>query len=204
MPPEGVVGIHQVHSRTVTIVDGQQPVSLASTEADGLITLRSDVLLTITVADCLPIFLVDQTSGAFGIVHSGWKGTGIVLDALDAMGRAFGTRPGDVVSVLGPGIGQCCYTVPKERYERFRIEYGDHAVARGVQGEYRLDLRAANVRLMESVGVQRISVISDCTCCSPALGSFRREGQGFRRMLAFIGRGHIPYRRPEGLKGESS
>jgi len=182
-----VFAVHQVHSTEVLVVDHQDPESLALVEADGLVTHRSDVLLTVTIADCLPIFLSDQVTGALGLVHSGWKGTGIVGEALRAMAKAFGTRAQDVGVVIGPGIGACCYTVPQERYERFRVAFGDQAVTRGPGGDYRLDLKAANVRLLEEAGVAKTLVISDCTCCSPALGSFRREGRGFRRMLAYIG-----------------
>jgi len=187
IPIDRTFGLHQCHSKSVLVADDQHPESLAGVDADGLVTARRDVFLTVTIADCLPVFLVDQTSGAFGLVHSGWKGTGIVLEALRVMAWAFGTKASDVAAVIGPGIGPCCYAVPEERYQRFRAEFGAHAVARGPTGDYRLDLRAANVRLMEAAGVKSVAVAEDCTCCSPALGSFRREGQGFHRMLAFIG-----------------
>jgi YfiH family protein len=187
IPAERAVGLHQVHSKRVIVVDHQEPQSLAAKDADGLVTSRCDVFLTVTVADCLPIFLVDRRTGAFGLVHSGWKGTGIVVEALQAMAEAFGTKAQDVAAVMGPGIGPCCYAVPRERYEQFRTELGEDAEVRGASGDYRLDLKAANLRLMQSAGVERIAVATECTCCSPSLGSFRREGQGFRRMLAFIG-----------------
>ena len=188
IPSERAVGLHQVHSKTVVVVNRQEPQSLADVDADGLVTSRPDVFLTVTVADCLPVFLVDEATGAFGLVHSGWKGTGIVVEALRVMAEAFGTQARDVAAVIGPGIGPCCYTVSGERYERFRAGFGEHAAVRGAAGDYRLDLRAANVRLMESAGVKRILAAADCTCCGAGLASFRREGQGFRRMLAFIGR----------------
>jgi len=191
IPIDRALGLHQVHSKTVLVVDHQDPESLATVDADGMVTSRPDVFLTVTVADCLPVFLVDRASGAFGLVHSGWRGTGIVMEALAAMMRTFGTRASDVAAVLGPGIGPCCYAVPPERYHRFRAEFGEHAGVRGPSGDYRLDLRAANVRLLESAGVESIAVASDCTSCSPALGSFRREGQGFHRMLAFVGRQEV-------------
>ena len=67
----------------------------------------------------LPIFLVDPVTGAFGLVHSGWKGTGIVHAALESMMAAFGTDPRDVSVTIGPGIGPCCYRVPEERARVF-------------------------------------------------------------------------------------
>ena len=187
--PRSVFSLHQVHSRNVLVIDLQEPESLASLEGDGMVSSRPDALLTVTVADCLPIFLVDAARGTFGIVHSGWKGTGIVREALRLMAKEFGTQASAVSAVLGPCIGTCCYRVQHSRYERFRADFGERAVKRGDgPDDYRLDLRAANVELLSQAGVTDISVASDCTSCSPALGSFRREGpETFTRMLAFIG-----------------
>jgi len=103
------------------------------------------------------------------------------------MGAAFGTRAADLAVTIGPGIGPCCYTVPADRYELFRAGFGPESVQRGADGGYRLDLRAANAALLEREGVGGVAVVSDCTACNPLLGSFRREGAAFTRMLAFIG-----------------
>jgi hypothetical protein len=105
------------------------------------------------------------------------------------MTGAFGSRAADIAAAIGPGIGPCCYAVPVERHERFRADFGDRAVQRGLDGSCRLDLRAANAALLERVGVGSIAIVADCTSCDPRLGSFRREGPGFTRMLAFIGAG---------------
>ena len=183
--PSRARAVRQVHSRTVITVDGQPAAETAAREADGMVSCRDDLLLTVTVADCLPVFLLDTRTGAFGLVHSGWKGTGIVVEALRLMAKKFGTRAGDLVAAIGPGIGSCCYEVPEERCEAFRASFGPGAV----REPRRLDLRAANAALLEAGGVGCLSVVQECTCCSPRLGSFRRQGAaGFTRMLAFIGR----------------
>lgn len=188
--PQRVYALHQVHSRRVLVIDRQDPRALESVEADGMVTSRPDAILTVTVADCLPVFLIDKDRCAFGLVHSGWKGTGIVREALRLMERELGTAPADVTAVLGPCIGPCCYTVQHARWERFRLDFGDHAASRGAAADdYRIDLRAANVELLAQAGVMDVTVVKDCTSCSEALGSFRRQGpESFTRMLAFIGR----------------
>ena len=186
--PEQLYAARQVHSRRVLTVDGQPAAEMAEREADGLLSARADAVLSVTVADCLPIFLVDRGSGAFGIVHSGWRGTGIVADALLLLENSFGSKPQEVTAVIGPGIGSCCYTVPRERAARFVSRYGSGCVVED-GGPPRLDLRAANLVLLEEAGVRDISVISDCTSCTPNLGSFRRQGPAeFTLMLAWIGR----------------
>jgi hypothetical protein len=185
-----VFGLTQVHSQRVLVLDGQAPGDLAGEEADGLVTARADAVLAVTVADCLPIFLVDPVTGAFGLVHSGWKGTGIVVQALQAMTAAFGTDPRTVSVTIGPGIGPCCYLVPEERALLFSQRFGTSAVVRDADGAPRLDLRAANVVLLQKAGVPEIAVVEDCTCCTPYLSSFRRQGAAsFTLMLAFMRRG---------------
>ena len=192
-PADKVFALRQVHSRNVVVLDNQPPQNLAATEADGMLTLRQDVLLTVTVADCLPIVLVDARGGAFGIVHSGWKGTGIAAEAVRVMQERFGSRPRDIAVTIGPGIGTCCYRVPAERAEHFEVAFGPGTVVHGADGTPRLDLRAANVRLLEEAGVESISIASACTCCTPGLASFRRQGAAhFTLMLAYVGGAELP------------
>jgi hypothetical protein len=183
-----VFALRQVHSRGVVIVErGDLGGSADAVEADGMITARRDVLLTVTVADCLPIILFDVRTGSLGLVHSGWKGTGIVTEALRLMGKTFDTRGRDVRATIGPGIGACCYTVPEDRALRFAAEFGAGSVRRREDGRQTLDLRAANVSLLSGAGVEDITVVGDCTCCTPSLGSFRRQGpQEHTLMLAWV------------------
>ncbi len=180
-------GLRQVHSRRVVRIDGQSPAELAGLEADGMVTDRADAVLTVTVADCLPVFLVDASRGVFGLAHSGWKGTGIAADTVRRMAAEFGSRPSDLAVTIGPGIGACCYRVPADRADGFAREFGQEAVVCGPDGAPRLDLRRANLALLESLGVGEVSVVEDCTCCTPFLGSFRRQGMdGYTLMLAFL------------------
>jgi len=186
IPRERLYGARQVHSQRVLVVDGRPAGDVAREEADGLLTADSRAALSVTVADCLPIFLADRRTGAFGMLHSGWKGTGIVLEAVQLLARRFGCRPGDITAVIGPGIGACCYTVSPERAALFTGRYGSAVVSAGPSGP-RLDLREANLVLLGEAGVADVTVVTDCTSCSPWLGSFRRQGPGaYTLMLAWI------------------
>jgi len=186
---ERAYAVRQVHSRTVVLVDDRGPGAFLGIEADGFVTGRPDALLTVTVADCLPIYFLDPVTGAFGLVHSGWRGTGIAVEAVRMMAERFGARPADLQVTIGPGIGPCCYHVSRERCDAFAADFGEESVLRAGGEDFRLDLRSANLGLLRGAGVEDVAVVSDCTCCTPGLGSFRREGPGrFTRMLAFIGR----------------
>jgi YfiH family protein len=185
-PDRPVYSCRQVHSQRVAVVTDQDAETLAHLEADGLITNRRGAVLAITVADCLPIYLVDREHRAFALLHSGWRGTGIVVQALRRMEEQYGSRPSRIETSIGPGIGSCCYRVEEERYREFRERFGEGSV-RKREGAFFLDLAAANIGLLSESGVKRIQVCRNCTACTPQLSSYRREGAAFAHMLACIG-----------------
>jgi YfiH family protein len=187
LDPARVFGVTQVHGRVVLEVEGGTPAEFASREADGLVTGRPEVVLSVTVADCLPVLLYSKRAAARGLVHSGWKGTGIVTEAVRLLREKYGVPAGTLHAVLGPCIGACCYAVDRERYERFTAEFGpESGLVRN--GKCFLDLRRANLSLLESLGVKTITVIDNCTCCEPALGSYRRDGRdGYHNMIVLFG-----------------
>jgi YfiH family protein len=207
LQPSAVYGLNQIHSREVLAVDRDHP---PAGDADGMVSADRGIALSVTVADCLPVYLLDTETGAFGLLHSGWKGTGIVREALELMSGRWHTRPGAVAAVLGPCIGSESYKVDGDRAAAFTGAFGSIppddaafepvAVQRaGPSGpEWYLDLRAANIRLLAAAGVQHIAICGDCTCADSRLGSFRREGAAYTRMLALCG-----YFAPPGSAGFS-
>ena len=182
-----VFACRQVHSRKVLPIRALEAGSHTLLEADGLVTDLQQAVLTVTVADCLPLFIRDKKTGAFGLLHSGWKGTGIATRAIDCMRSLYGSEPKNLEVIVGPGIGSCCYAVDEERYLRFRELFGlESASSRG--NRFFLDLRKANLLLLQEMGVEDIRVVRDCTSCNPALASFRRDGpQACVHMLAVLG-----------------
>jgi len=196
LDPASVRGTELYHTRRVLLESGDAsrlagPVpSGAGAELppegshDGILLCDAAKAACITVADCMPIWLLDGHSGSFGVLHSGWKGTGILAVALRSLAGEFGSPPEAISVILGPAIGACCYAVPRERAEAFAREFGDGAV-REEGGRTMLDLRAANVALARSLGIGALLSVEACTSCDPRLGSFRREGaQAFTRMAA--------------------
>ncbi|MDR2246738.1 MAG: polyphenol oxidase family protein [Treponema sp.] len=197
--PAGVYACTQVHSQDLREVDRETPNT--GPRADGLISRDREVTLSVTVADCLPVFLYDtrgrpeEGNGGLALVHSGWKGTGIALNALCLMGERWRTRPEDVAALLGPCIRRCCYRVDEGRARAFEAEFGGTEgafplgpVISETAGEFFLDLQAANARLLAGAGVRNIGVCEDCTFMDRRLGSFRREGTpAYTRMAALSG-----------------
>ena len=121
------------------------------------------------------------------MLHSGWRGTGILEKAVISMEKNYGSKPSDILALAGPHIGSCCYKVDKERAVVFQETWGEKAVRWEGDTPY-LSLWEANLEIMQRLGLKKVIKIDTCTSCSPLLGSYRREGAaGYTHMLALIG-----------------
>jgi len=197
MVPSSIVSLRQIHSRVVRIASNAASFRDLP-EGDGVITVSADVVPVISVADCMPIFLFDPVSGCFGVLHSGWKGTGIIRSAVELASDEWGAKAADFKVIFGPHIRSCCYTVDAERADYFTRAFGPSCVVldperdkEGSRWPWRLSLVEANRLLCLSVGIQEANILdtNDCTSCKSDYGSSRREGAGaFTHMAAFIHR----------------
>ena len=193
------VPLELIHSKTVyDLREGNETLGL---QGDGMITRNSALMPVVTVADCMPLYLYDSVTDVFGVVHSGWKGTGIVGQALELARSSYGAKAEDFSIVIGPHIRNCCYIVDEERAKYFSDNFGSDCVSpledggkcyaggRGLSVSwnngngklYRLSLEKANLNVLEGTGVreENIAVCTDCTCCNELLGSNRRETADF-------------------------
>jgi hypothetical protein len=93
--------------------------------ADGIMTAAGSVLLTIRIADCLPLLLVDPRRRAVAAVHAGWRGAlaRIVEKSVGDLRRVFGSDPHDVLAAIGPCIRSCCFEVGEEVVEAFHGQF---------------------------------------------------------------------------------
>lgn len=144
---------------------------------DGLISCDARIVPVVTVADCVPVYLYNPVKKCFGVLHSGWKGTGIAVEAIALAEKLYGTVAGDFCVVIGPHIHGCCYTVDKDRATAFAKRYGKGCVDFSLDYGSHLSLVAANLRLLVDAGVKPENILhcTDCTCCDNRFGSFRRE-----------------------------
>ncbi len=166
---------------------------------DALITATPHVLLGIQTADCLPILLCDERTGAIAAIHAGWRGTlrGIVARTLEEMQQAFGSTGSDISAAIGPGLLECCFEVGPEVEDAFNAEfaYGSALFSRSNSGaKAHLDIIAANVRQLVDLGVSQDRIYSTglCTVCHNDLFFSHRKERGAERpvgrMLGVIGR----------------
>lgn len=165
--PRAWAFVHQVHGGVVLNVD--QP-GLAGS-ADGLITDRPGLPLTIATADCMPIIIEGDHSVA--ILHAGWRGVAaeIMGSGIEAM-KALGDTPRR--AAIGPSIGPCCYEVGDE----VRAAVGDYA-SRTTSGTPSVDLRSAAAGQLSGLDVWRSDV---CTHSDPGFRSYRRDATTERQV----------------------
>ena len=126
------VGVNQIHSDLIYIVsaDAETAGPLISPQGklrrgDGLVTAEPGVLLTIRVADCVPVLLADPKQRIVAAFHAGWRGTvkRIVEKGVGSMRAFFGSDPRDLRVAIGPCIHQCCYAVGDEVLDAFESQF---------------------------------------------------------------------------------
>ena len=164
-----VTSPRQVHSNRVVTVSGAQA-GATIPDSDGLVTATPGVALLLRFADCQPVLLYDPAHHALALIHAGWRGValGIARRGVEAMVRAFGTHPGDLLAGLGPAIGPCCYTVGDKVAAAMGYVLPDWSGALTSVGEdqWRLDLSAANAQQLAAEGVTQIESADLCTACN--------------------------------------
>jgi YfiH family protein len=178
-----VVLAHQVHGAQVRWHGALEPGWLLGDGYDGHGTGASGVLLTVTVADCVPIYLVDEGGRGLGLLHAGWKGVagGMLESGVRALAERTGAAPADLAVHFGVAICGNCYEVSPEVAWAVRGE--------GASGKVRLDLRGELVRRAERLGIGAVSASALCTACdSGRFFSHRASSGDGGRMVAYLGR----------------
>ncbi len=165
-------------------------------EGDAVYGDTPGLALSVVTADCVPVLLAGP-DGKLAAVHAGWRGivAGIIGETLKAAVDADpdGISP-DWSAWIGPAIGQCCYEVSEDVAAEV-VAASSPEVSRpgrpGHSGKPHLDLVLAARRQLEAAGVlpERVEAVPACTRCDEErLYSYRREGKGGGRNIAFIWR----------------
>jgi YfiH family protein len=179
----GIVVSRQVHGSAVGVHEGRVEGLLVKDGLDGHVSATSGVLLAVTVADCVPVYLAHPDSGAVGLVHAGWKGVaaGIMEVGIERLCQVAGAAPSDIVIHCGVSICGSCYEVGPEVYKR--------VTGVSMAGPTRLDLRENLMDRAVALGVGRATSSSWCTAHDGGqFYSHRASAGAAGRMVAYIGR----------------
>ena len=174
---------HQVHGSRVLWHDGAPAGWTIIGGADGHATAAPGRLMLVTVADCIPIYLVAPHQRAAALLHAGWRGTGagIMARGVEALREGVRARPRDIVMHLGVGICGRCYEVGSEVMA---------AVGRPADGPgpWHLDLRSVLLDQAASLGIGEVTTSSHCSACDKdRFFSHRGSAGADGRMVAYLG-----------------
>ncbi len=153
-------------------------------DIDALITNEKGVALVTHSADCCLLGFYDPIKKVIASAHAGWRGTvaEIGLKTVNKMVESFGCKSENIIAVLAPSIGKCCYEVDAPVYNEFaRLEYLklDLIFENKQNGKYMLDLWQANKQILCHAGIkeENIELTDICTNCqSEFLHSHRATG----------------------------
>lgn len=174
---EDLVISDQVHESMIKVVDekdkGKGFIRPRDYEGiDALITNVPGVPLITYYADCVPLLIADPMKRAVGLAHAGWQGTVLKIGkkTIEKMITEYGSRAEDILVVIGPSIGQCCYEVSENVIEKFNMNFTQHenfVISKG-EGKYMLDLWEANQIALKEIGVLERNIIKSeiCTACN--------------------------------------
>ena len=149
---------------------------------DGWVTTCGGVLLTVTVADCIPVYLQVPGRGV-ALLHAGWRGTaaGILTAGLARLISTTNSDAGNVLMHLGVGICGPCYEVGSE------VMTGCGMPAEG-PGPWHLDLRGRLAAEARRLGIGQVSTSDWCSAHDrSSFYSHRASTGGDGRMVAYLG-----------------
>lgn len=190
--PADVAYPRQVHSADFRVVDDPPGAMGPVGNGDILLTRRRGVGLGIFTADCLGMVLYDPVRGVVAVTHAGWRGTvlGVAAKSVQAMAKAFGTRPEEILVGIGPSIGPCCYEVDRPVVDPLsRAHPGWEAWVTSISDErWRLDLWRANEDQLQWAGVRPEWIANPrlCTSCRVDLFFSYRAERGLTGRLLTV------------------
>lgn len=168
---------------------------------DGLITNRKDKILSLTYADCTPIFLFDKSKKVIANIHSGWQGTlkQISREAIRHMINRYNCNPKDIICVIGPTIRKCHFEVDEDVKNMFYNTFKNicdvdkfiyTGEIRNEKQKYYIDTVYLNIQMLIQSGIIKENIVDSNICTvenSKFIHSYRAERENAGRNTAIIG-----------------
>jgi YfiH family protein len=172
--------VSQVHGRMVELIEREPENEYAETleaevrdrfsgqlSADALVSSVPEVLLTIRVADCVPILLASRDGRFVAAVHAGWRGVvgNVTAKAVRTLHEAGGEHatPGRLVAAIGPCISPTHFEVGEEVAAEFYQQGLETTVQPRPGAKPHIDLQEAVRLQLERAGVTTIDTHELCT-----------------------------------------
>ena len=193
-----IVKTNQMHTDNVEIIEEKvlkdEPDFAVYQNTDGLISNKSDLILSTTNADCILLLFFDPIKKVIANVHSGWKGTlkRISVKTVEKMVKKFGCKPENIICCMCPSIRKCHFEVDEDVFKMFKEEFFDLNQEEFIEknGEkWNIDTITINRKILEKLGLLDENIIDSglCSVCNKdIIHSFRAEGPEYGLSTAII------------------
>lgn len=156
-------------------------------DTDGVFSSDPNLVCSIQVADCMPVYFVHQLDSVFGLVHAGWRGlvNGILLQSAKQIEEK-GNSLSNFDILIGPSIQKCCFEVGDDVINQFDPNF----IEKKWTGKFQIDLQKLALHQLVQNGFKRekITTLTDCTYCdAEKYHSYRRNGKKAGRMIGLLG-----------------
>ncbi len=186
-----VIAAGLIHGTAISVVDLKSPVYIS--ETDALVTDKPGILLSLTGADCFPVFFEDPYAGNIGICHAGWRGIlgGIVPGTAEAL-HTLGSDTKHIAVHIGSGICADHFEIGPDVVPFFEsYKEAIHHIGTGDDKKILVDLKRIIRRQLTDTGIteDHISDANECTyCLEETYYSFRRDHPDTpQTQVAYIG-----------------
>lgn len=187
--PDRVAVADLVHGTAVAVLSGENAGGGVVPATDALVTAEKNLFLSVTVADCLPVFFYDPVAEAIGIAHAGWRGivSGVLRQTVASL-RDCGAHTENISVAIGPGIQKCHFEIGTDIFPQF-ASFEKYITRKN--GKIFVDLQGIAREQLENLGIsaERIEASPLCTFCEPdRFFSYRRDKpEAIKVMVAVIG-----------------
>jgi len=195
--------VSQVHGRMVELIEREPESEYSETleaeirdrfsgqaSADAIVSIVPQVLLTIRVADCVPILLASPDGRVVGAVHAGWRGVvgNVAAKTVRTMHEAGGdaAAPAKLLAAIGPCISTEHFEVGEEVADEFVQQGLGETVQRRAGAKPHIDLQGAVKLQLEQAGVTAIDTHELCTYRDAREFYSHRRDQGLTGRMAAV------------------
>lgn len=180
---KNIVTQNQTHSANITYCENPEHLR----NNDGIYTPVKNLFLSVTIADCIPVFIYCSDKKIVAAVHSGWKGTANEISSkmINELKTKYSVNPKSIYCYIGPGISVKHYEIGKDIINNFSeesLEFRDDKIFLDLKKEIFSQLRDSeipeiNIEVSDYCTFERLDLFH----------SYRRDGNLSGRMMGVIG-----------------
>lgn len=175
IPLDQLVSADLIHGNLVTKIT-KADAGREIKASDGLVTDVSYLPLSLTFADCLPLYFFDEKKGVIGLAHAGWRGVvkEIAILMIETMVNSYSSQAADISVYIGPHLQVCHFEIKDDILTYFK-KYQRQIIYQ--EGKIRVNLAEIVKKQLIDKGIspKKIEISSDCTYCQNNFFSFRRD-----------------------------